>query len=137
MRVLVDTSVWVDFFNGYPSPEREALRRLIRDEVEIVTCGPIVSEFLQGIRDVGSLARLEKQFCDMEWLTPGEPETYLAAASLYRSLRSSGLTIRSTIDCIIALLAEENDVFLLFKDRDLQSIVDSGHLRIRALPFNR
>lgn len=135
MRVLADTSVWVDFLNGHPSIEREALRRLIQDEVEIVTCGLIASELLQGIRDPASLAVLEKQFCDMKWLTPGEPETYLAAASLYRRLRSSGITIRSTIDCLIALLAEEHDVFLLFKDRDLQRIVDSGFLRVRALPL--
>jgi len=45
-------------------------------------------------------------FLDMEWLAPREPETYLEAADLYRQLRSLGLTIRSTIDCIIAKLAE-------------------------------
>ena len=71
----------------------------------------------------------------MEWLTPREPETYVEAADLYRQLRSRGLTIRSTIDCIIAKLAEENDAVLLSKDRDLQVIVDSQLLEIRALPL--
>jgi hypothetical protein len=71
----------------------------------------------------------------MEWLTPREPETYLEAADLYRRLRSRGVTIRSTIDCIIAKLAEENDALLLSKDRDLQIIVDSGLLDLRTLPL--
>ena len=55
------------------------------------------------------LVRIEQHFVEMEWLTPREPETYLEAANLYRQLRSQGRTIRSTIDCIIAKLAEEND----------------------------
>lgn len=135
MRVLVDTSVWVDFFNRHPSPEAEALKRLIIDEVEILTCGVVAAELLQGIRRAGSISQLEKHFCDMGWLTPEEPETYLRAASLYRRLRSSGITIRSTIDCLIALLAEQNGALLLFKDRDLRNIVESGYLGVRALPI--
>ena len=51
MRVLVDTSVWIDFFNGHPSPEAETLAQLIEDEVELLTCGVVVAEFMQGIRD--------------------------------------------------------------------------------------
>ena len=71
----------------------------------------------------------------MEWLTPREPETYLEAADLYRQLRSRGVTIRSTIDCIIAKLAADYDVLLLSKDRDLRLIVDSGLLDLRSLPL--
>ena len=136
MRVLVDTSVWVDFFNGYPSAEAEALARLIQDEVEILTCGVVVSEFLQGIRNHATLAALERHFRDMDWLTPKEPDTYLKAAFLYRQLRSSGITIRSTIDCLIAQLAEEQAVFLLFKDRGLHNIVGSGLTRAKPLPVS-
>ena len=46
MRVLVDTSVWIDFFNGHPSLEAEGLAQLIEDEVELLTCGVIVAEFI-------------------------------------------------------------------------------------------
>jgi predicted nucleic acid-binding protein len=70
----------------------------------------------------------------MEWLTPREPETYVEAASLYRQLRSKGVTVRSTIDCVIAKLADENDVLLLSKDRDLRLIIEPGLLNVRALP---
>lgn len=135
MRVLVDTSAWVDFFNGHPSPQADALARLIREEADVLTCGVVAAEVLQGIRRSKSLEEIEQHFLDMEWLTPREPETYLEAANLYRNLRSRGLTIRSAIDCIIAKLAEENDVLLLSKDRDLQIIVDSTLLDLRVLPI--
>ena len=135
MRVLVDSSAWVDFFNGHPSPQAEALARLIREEADVLTCGVVASEVLQGIRRSKSLTKIERHFLDMEWLTPREPETYLEAANLYRQLRAKGVTIRSTIDCIIAKLAEENDALLLSKDRDLHLIVESQLLDLRSLPL--
>ncbi len=136
MRVLVDTSVWVDFFNEYPSPEADALVRLIREEADVLTCGLVVAEVLQGIRREKSRAEIERLFLEMEWLTPREPETYVAVAELYRGLRSRGLTIRSAVDCLIAVLAAEYDVLLLSKDRDLRTIVESKLLDLRALPLS-
>jgi predicted nucleic acid-binding protein len=47
MRVLVDTSVWVDFFNGHPSTQAETLARLISEDADLLTCGLVVSEVLQ------------------------------------------------------------------------------------------
>ena len=135
MRVLVDTSAWVDFFNGHPSPEAEALTRLIREEADVLTCGVVVAEVLQGLRKSKTLTKIEQHLLGMEWLTPREPETYVEAANLYRHLRSKGVTIRSTIDCVIAQLADEHDVLLLSKDRDLRLIIESGLLDLRALPI--
>lgn len=135
MRVLVDTSAWIDFFNGFPSPEAEAVAQLIRDEADLVTCGVIAAEFLQGIRQSKTLQTLERHFCDMDWLAPDEPGTYLAAAKLFRELRSRGITIRSTVDCLIAQLSAEAGVLLLAKDRDLRLIVDSELIDVRALPL--
>jgi predicted nucleic acid-binding protein len=135
MRVLVDTSAWVDFFNGHPSPHAEALAGLIREEADLLTCGLVVAEVLQGIRHTRSLKKIERQFRDMEWLTPTEPETYVEAANLYRRLRAQGVTIRSTIDCVIAKLADENGALLLSKDRDLQAIADAELLELRMFPL--
>ena len=134
MRVLVDTSAWVDFFNGHPSAQADALAWLIREEADLLTCGVVAAEVLQGIRRSQGLAKIEQHFLDMEWLTPKEPQTYLEAADLYRQLRSRGVTIRSTVDCVIAKLAEENDVLLLSRDLDMQHIVDSKLLDLRSLP---
>lgn len=126
MKVLVDTSVWVDFFNRFSSPEAEELTRLIEAEIPVLTCGVVIAEFFQGVRRGDSLAELEKHFRAMDCLKPREPETYLEAATLFRQLRERGITIRSTIDCLIARLAEEHSVLLLAKDRDLRLIAESG-----------
>ena len=137
MRVLIDTSVWIDFFNGHPSPEAETLAQLIEDEVELLTCGVVVAEFMQGIRDEKALERLEFHFRDMDWLTPEEPQTYLSAAELYRRLRAQGITIRSTIDCLIAVLAQDHGAFLLAKDRDIRLIIENGLLDLRKFPLSQ
>lgn len=134
MRVLVDTSVWVDFFNQHPSAEAELLARLIEDEVELATCGVVIAEFFQGIRRQDTLPELESHFRFMTYLAPREPETYFAAAALFRQLKARGITIRSTIDCLIACLAAENDVLLLAKDRDMTAILTSGLCAVRGLP---
>ncbi len=126
MKVLVDTSVWVDFINGYPSPEANILSTLIRDQ-EIATCGVIIAEFFQGLRDSAVLREFEGYFRGMTYLAPADPETYLGAAALYRDLRRAGITIRSTIDCLIARLAAEQECYLLARDRDFK-LIQSSHL---------
>ena len=135
MRVLVDTSAWVDFFNDFGSPEAEALASLIREEADILTCGVVVAEVLQGLKQTKTLGAIERHFLEMEWLTPSEPRTYIEAANLYRQLRSRGVTIRSTIDCLIARLADEHGVLLLSKDRDIRLIVESGLVDVKAVPI--
>ena len=134
MRILVDTSVWVDFFNGHPSRQAETLAHLIREEADLVTCGLIVSEVLQGLRQAKSLAKIEQHFREMDWLSPKEPNTYIEAADLFRRLRARGITIRSTIDCVIANLAAHHDALILAKDRDLTLIVESKLLSLRSMP---
>jgi predicted nucleic acid-binding protein len=133
MRVLVDTSVWVDFFNGYASPEADALAQLIEEEMELLTCGVIVAEFMEGIRDRKTNTTLESHFKEMDWLTPREPDTYLLAAQLFRKLRERGITIRSTIDCLVAQLAAENSALLLSKDRDMAQILNSGIIKVKSI----
>jgi predicted nucleic acid-binding protein len=134
MKILVDTSVWVDFFNGHPSPQAETLAHLIREEADVVTCGLIVSEVLQGLRQTKSRTSIERHFREMDWLSPTEPDTYIEAAALFRRLRARGITIRSTIDCVIANLAAHHEALILTKDRDLTLIVESKLLALRSLP---
>jgi predicted nucleic acid-binding protein len=135
MRVLVDTSVWIDFFNGHPSAQAETLAHLIREEADVVTCGLIVSEVLQGLRQAKSRTTIERQFREMDWLSPKEPDTYIEAAELFRRLRARGITIRSTIDCVIANLAAHYDALILSKDRDLTLIVESKLVALRSVPM--
>jgi len=135
MRVLVDTSAWVDFFNGYPSRHAETLAHLIREEVDLVTCGLIVAEVLQGLRKSKSLPKIENHFREMDWLSPKEPDTYIEAAELFRRLRARGITVRSTIDCVIATLAAQHEALILSKDRDLALIIESKLLDVQSMPI--
>ncbi len=128
MKILVDTSVWIDHINNIQSDEATRLQEYIGGDFEICTCGVIETEFLQGLRKESSVQVFASLFDDMIWLTPAEPGTYLAAATLFRVLRRKGITVRSTIDCLIAVLAAEAGATLLACDRDIEQIVESGFL---------
>jgi predicted nucleic acid-binding protein len=131
LKVLVDTSAWVDFLNGYPSPERTALADLVAGEHEICTCGVIVAEVFQGLRRDKETDKLQGLFKKLSFLEPSNIDLYLHANEIYRLLRQKGKTVRSTIDCLIAVLAEENDCYVLARDRDLEVILDSGIVKAR------
>jgi predicted nucleic acid-binding protein len=125
-RVLVDTSVWIDFLNGHESPEATSLVELIEGEDELCTCGVIVSEVFQGLRRDRSQRALRELFSDLTFLDAIGIELYFRAAEVYRLLRERGHTIRSTIDCLIATVAEAEGCFLLARDRDMVALTQSG-----------
>lgn len=136
MRVLVDTSAWVDYLNGHPSAERDAVRELIAGDDEVCTCGVIVAEVFQGLRVEKGRPQLAELFRDMTFLEPEGIDLYLRAAKVYRELRRRGVTVRSTIDCLIAVLAAETRCRLLFRDRDLERILASDVVRARRWPVS-
>lgn len=129
MRVLVDTSAWVDFLNGFPSPAADALAELLQGADDVCTCGIVVAEVFQGLRRDPGRETIQRSFEDMTFLEPPGIHLYLRAAALYRSLRERGRTVRSTIDCIIAAIAEDRGCYLLARDRDMDVILDSGLLK--------
>lgn len=135
MRILVDTSVWIDFFNDADSKHAHTLARYIDSGEEIATCGVIVAEFFQGLRRSDSVDKLGPYFVEMTWLSPREPDTWMQAAAVYRSLRTRGVTVRSTIDCVIACLAVEHDAVLLAKDREMLCLAAEGGLGLRLAPL--
>ncbi len=135
MRVLIDTSAWVDFLNGHPSRESEALASLVEGEEELCTCGVIVAEVFQGLRRDKFREELERLFRELLFVEPAGIDTYLRAAGIYRHLRSRGITVRSTVDCLIAALAEENACQVLARDRDLTAIISSGLVKARLWPI--
>ena len=134
MRVLVDTSAWVDFFNGFPSPAAEALAALLSGDDEPCTCGIVVAEVLQGLREEKSRRQIETLLGTMTLFEPRGLGTYVRAAAVYGGLRARGITARSTIDCIIATIADESASFVLARDRDMEAILASGMLRVGAWP---
>jgi predicted nucleic acid-binding protein len=113
--VLVDTSVWIDFFAPRPGPAGEELRRMIADAEPLVLTGIVVTEILQGlVRDV---ATIEKFLAQWELVEPAGFKTYVRASELYRQARSHALTL-TTVDALIATLAIENRMQLFTLDKD-------------------
>lgn len=136
MNVLVDTSVWVDFFNGQTTPQTSAVRAFLDQGDDIATCGVVLAEFFQGLRSSRSVKELRPFFELMPCLAPSEPDTYFRAAELFRRLRARGITVRSTIDCLIVCLAAQHGYYVLAKDRDIELILDSGLSPARAAPLS-
>lgn len=133
MRVLVDSSAWIEFLNGNPSRTAEEVSKLLGSEHVLSTCGLIVAEVFHGLRRGSGFGRVTSMFEDLDFLEPTGIVTYLRAAEVYRELRSRGITVRSTIDCIIATLAEEHGCSVLARDRDLEAILGSGLLKASLL----
>lgn len=128
--VLVDTSIWIDFFRGNDSPENEVLNQLIASGKDIAICGLIRQEVLQGIRDDVMMKRMQKLLDQLTYLKVREPQTFDHAAEIYRNLRRRGKTIRSPGDCLIAALAIEARVSLLHRDKDFLTIASSSALKL-------
>ena len=114
---LVDASVWIDFFSGRPTPEVAELKRLLNDGKRVYTCGVVLTEVLQGIRKDEDYRKIVARFNNLRYV-PMRRQMFLAAAEMYRSLRRRGITIRKSVDCMIAAVAIEHNLPLLHNDRD-------------------
>jgi len=117
--ILVDSSVWIDFFSSSPGRAGAELRRVIEDSEPFAVTGVIVAEVLQGLtRDAGPIERLLAQ-CDL--LEPAGYETYREAAAIYRSGRARGISL-TTIDTLIAAVALEHRASVFTLDGDFSRI---------------
>ena len=115
---LVDTSVWISLLGKAPKTELSSDQLL-----QLAVCPPVIQEVLQGIVDLGKYHRFKKQFLALPCLSPRiNTETYIHAADIYRTARKKGKTIRSSVDCLIAAIAIENEVSVWHFDRDFSEI---------------
>jgi predicted nucleic acid-binding protein len=129
LQILVDTSVWIDFFRRISSRETALFKEALQRREQIFIAGIIAQEILQGIGNDAQhrsilhylllFSKIDAEFVD-----------YLAAANIYRSLRRRGLTIRSPVDCLIAALAIKQKVSLLHKDTDFTVIAQHFPLSV-------
>lgn len=127
--ILVDSSVWVDYFRGTPSPQSELLDRMLG--YEPVAIGDLMLvEVLQGFaseRDYRSARRLLAAFPVIEI---GGAAVAMEAAEMYRVLRRRGVTVRKTIDTLIAARCIRDHHQLLHSDRDFDPFVRHHGLRV-------
>jgi len=130
MMVLIDTTVWIDFFAGRELSHVAVLERLIKNREDICICSIILTEVLQGIREKREFKKTKELFNTMI-LLPMPYSVFLYAAEAYRTLRRKGITITNSVDCMIASVAIENDILLLHNDRDFLPI--EKHLGLKVL----
>ena len=119
--VLVDTTVWIDFFAARQLAHVTTLETLIKGREDICICGIILTEVLQGIRKETEFRKTRSLFNSLIFL-PMTYSTFLQSARIYRDLRQRGITIRKSVDCMIASVAIENDIPLLHNDKDFHPI---------------
>ena len=120
--ILVDTSVWIDFFNGHDSVEAVHLRSCIADARPLMIPGLVLAEILVGLRTEAEVKRVARVLSAFDTAPEFDSADYAKAAELYRGCRSRGFTIRSLIDCLLARLCLRYGYELLAKDRDFDSI---------------
>jgi len=130
LGILVDTSVWINFFNGSDSPSVHILEELIVAEEDIVISDLILAEILPGFRKDRDFTAARDHLLGFRICSLKTVESYIKAAQIYRDGRKKGLTIRSTIDCIIAQVAIEHDHAILHQDRDFDRIASIRPLTI-------
>lgn len=128
--IIVDTTIWIDFFHNKDTPQTEMLQHILNAGEDIGTCGVILTEVLQGIREDRDYAKVSSHFEAFSFL-PMQRSTFESAAQLYRTLRRKGITIRNSVDCMIAAVAIEHDIALLHNDRDFVPI--SEHFGLKTI----
>ena len=128
--LVVDSSVWIDFFNDAEHPAVGMLQQMLdHGEVRIVVPDLVLFEVLRGFRDEHSHRQARRLLESLAVEDTGGAELALLAAQHYRSLRARGLTVRSGIDVLVAAYCIEMDYALLHRDRDFQAFEAHRGLR--------
>lgn len=120
--VLVDTSVLIDYLGGKESPACSAFQQVLDDAVPFGINSFIYQEVLQGVKTERHFSRL-KEYLDTQRFYPlkDPKESFAAAANIFFQCRRKGITLGSTIDCLIIQTAIEHNLHLLHKDSDFEN----------------
>lgn len=120
---LVDTSVWIDYLRGRRTVAVSRLDQILEAGQPYGITSLIYQEVLQGTDSDVSWSRIEAYLRTQVFYHPNDPLlSYAEAARLYSRCRRAGVTVRSTIDCLIAQVAIERGLILLHSDRDFDGI---------------
>jgi predicted nucleic acid-binding protein len=128
--VLVDTSVWVDYFNGLETPRTDRLDQLLGSG-RLLTGDLILAELLQGFAKDADYRTARRLLLELPCAELVGRDNALRAADYYRRLRKRGVTVRKTIDVLIGTYCIQHDHELLHADRDFDSM--QRHLGLRVL----
>jgi predicted nucleic acid-binding protein len=128
--ILVDSSVWIDFFRGAATAQVEQLDSLL-GSTPLAVGDLILAEVLQGVRDEREFNLVRRTLEDFTVIELGGKDIAIQAARNFRTLRGLGFTVRKTIDSIIATRCIEDGLTLLHADRDFAPFQE--HLGLRVL----
>ena len=128
--ILVDSSVWIDYFRGAATPQAEKLDSLLGNEL-IATGDLILTEVLQGFMSERDFNQAKKLMTSLVIVDLAGQNIAIQAAKNFRALRSLGITVRKTIDTLIATYCIESGLPLLYSDRDFDPFVK--HLGLRSV----
>lgn len=130
--IFVDSSVWIDYFNGRDTPQTNKLDALL--DAEPLGIGDIIlTEVLQGFRSDADYQTARKLLTALPVMDMLGPERALRSADNFRTLRKRGITIRKTIDAVIATFCIDEGHSLLFSDQDFLPFVE--HLGLQGVPL--
>ncbi|MEA3031042.1 MAG: hypothetical protein QOG13_2367 [Sphingomonadales bacterium] len=127
--ILVDSSVWIDFFRGVSNPQADRLQSLLGAR-ELVVGDLVLVEVLQGYSRESDFKTALDLMSRMEAVAIGGTDIAIASARNFRALRAKGITVRKTIDCLIATRCIADGLPLLYSDRDFDPFVE--HLGLRS-----
>lgn len=128
--ILVDSSVWIDYFKGTVTPQTEKLNSLLGSEL-LAIGDLILTEVLHGFADERDFNEARKLLTSLTIVDLGGRDVAIQAAKNFRVLREFGVTVRKTIDSVIATRCIENGYDLLHSDRDFDPFVK--HLGLRTV----
>jgi predicted nucleic acid-binding protein len=118
--LLIDTSVWIKLFRNSDGDFKQTLIEAI-DGQDYYLSRFTQTELLQGSRNEREWTELNSYLSTQDYIDPGT-QSWSHAARIYYELRRQGITVRNTIDCLIAASAIEHDLLLLHDDRDFEAI---------------
>ncbi|MDE2628858.1 MAG: PIN domain nuclease [Burkholderiales bacterium] len=128
--LVVDSSVWIDFFNKTGAPAAELLKHMLRNgEVRIVVPDLVLFEVLRGFRSERAHREAKHLMESLDIESTAGHHPALAASAHYRSLRAQGVTVRSPIDVLVATFCIERDYALLHRDKDFDAFESLRGLR--------
>jgi len=128
--IVVDSSVWIDYFSGRKSPAAEKLDSLLGD-TPIAAGDLMLVEVLQGFRTDSDFATARELLMSLTVVNMLNTSIALSSAANFRTLRKKGITVRKTIDTIIATYCIENGLALLYSDKDFQPF--RQHLNLQSV----
>lgn len=115
--ILVDSSVWIDYFRDADTPQVDLLDGML-GRVRLAVGDLILAEVLQGVSDQKAFNLVKRTLDAFTQIDIGGHEVAVKAAENFRALRAKGITVRKTIDCLIATRCIEDQLTLLHADRD-------------------